>query len=223
MRRLKVRRSTESDAPDLGAPQSPGARLPTSGRAEVDVEFLRRVYANNREWYTVAETKAQLLLAVDGVFISIVFGAFLGNTESLRNAMASTFGPETWVSFGVTVTAVVSAVTCAALSMWSLHGKVSRKQFDRLEVDPQDSETYKPEVLWYFGHLAYLRPEAATERLRRADRTFEIDVLSYHVVELSGRVLRKHRYVNAGWAFTALALIALTVAGISLVLRTLAA
>ena len=54
---------------------------------------------------------------------------------------------------------------------------------------------------------------AVKERLRSVDRRFEIEKLSYHVVDLAHKVLRKHRYVNAGWAFTALALIALVAAG----------
>ena len=74
-------------------------------------------------------------------------------------------------------------------------------------------------MLWYFGHLAHLQLDAAAEKLRGADQNFEAETLSYNVVDLSVKVLRKDRLVNAGWALTALALIALVAAGTSFFLR----
>src|SRR6266536_5881613 len=123
-------------------------------------------------------------------------------------------GPDTWIFLGVSVIALMTAVACAAMCLWSLHGGVGA-EFARLGVNPDNPASYRPEVLWYFGHLANLKPDAAVEMLRRSDRTFEMDTLSYNVVDLAQKVLRKHRWVSAGWAFTALALIALVAAGVS--------
>ena len=78
---------------------------------------------------------------------------------------------------------------------------------------------YRPEVLWYFGHLARLQHDAAVERLREADHEYEAKALSYNVIDLSARVLRKHRLVNRGWALTALELIAIVAAGTSFFIR----
>jgi hypothetical protein len=186
---------------------------------QVTVEYLRRIYANNRDWYAVSESKAQILLAANGAFISIAVGTLLGVAGDLPSATRVRLSPATWVFLGLAVACVVSAVICAALCMWSLHGKPSRAQFTRFGIDLDDPSTYRPEALWYFGHLALLQPEGATARLSRASQQDEIDTLSHHVVELSGRVLRKHRYVNAGWAFTASALLALAAAGVSLFLE----
>jgi hypothetical protein len=44
-------------------------------------------------------------------------------------------------------------------------------------------------------------------------------ILHHNVIDLSVKVLRKHRLVNAGWALTALALIALVAAGTSFFVR----
>jgi aspartyl/asparaginyl beta-hydroxylase (cupin superfamily) len=100
-----------------------------------------------------------------------------------------------------------------------LHGRKSKRDVMALGVRGDDPTTYRPEVLWYFGHLARLDSAEAVRRLRSADRTVEIEALTFNVVELSGRVLRKHRYVNAGWMFTALALITLAACAGSLVVR----
>ena len=186
----------------------------------VTVEYLRRVYANNRDWYAISESKAQILLGAHGAFISIVAGTLLGVSGNLPAATKARLGPETWAFLAVTVLCVVGAVSCASLAMWSLHGKPSRKQFARLGVDPDDPSTYVPEALWYFGHMALLKLPEASSRLRQTTRDDEIRALSYHTVELSARVLRKHRYVNTGWVLTAAGLIALTGVAVSIFIRS---
>jgi hypothetical protein len=162
----------------------------------------------------VAETKAQLLLTVNGAFVTILFGTLFGRLGNVH----ARFGPETWAFLGVGVVALISALACAAGCLWSFHGN-AKEEFAHLGVNPDDPASYRPEVLWYFGHLARLRSDAAVEALRRADRKFEAETLSYNVVDLSIKVLRKHRLVNAGWALTALALIALVAAGTSFFLH----
>jgi hypothetical protein len=66
---------------------------------------------------------------------------------------------------------------------------------------------------------AVLEPRAAAGRLREADHEFEAKTLSYNVVDLSAKVLRKHRLVNVAWALTALELLALVAAGTSFFIR----
>ena len=182
------------------------------------LEYVRRVYATAREWYTVAELKAQLLLVANGTFLTISLGAVFGNVKDLAVIIDGS-GSYTLVFFGIALAAVVSAVICAALCLLSLHGGKSRRDLSSLGVDVEDPGTYRPEALWYFGHLARLKPDDAAARLRGADRQFEITALIWNVLELSRRVLRKHRYVNAGWAFTAGALVALAAGVASLISR----
>jgi Pycsar effector protein len=196
--------------------QVAGGILVARPEAEGDkatVEYLRHMYAMTRAWYTAAETKAQLLLAVNGLFVTILFGILFGNSGD-RHLKAAGFGSGTWVLLSVCAVALVTAIICAALCLWSLHGR-AKADFDSLKVDPEEPASYQPEVLWYFGHIAHLKRGAVKERLRSVDRGFEIETLSYHVVDLAHKVLRKHRWVNAGWAFTALSLIALVAAGAS--------
>lgn len=190
---------------------------PEQETTEITTAYIRRVYASTREWYTVAETKAQLLLTVNGAFVTILFGVLFGKAGDIR-AGAVRFGPETWAFFGIAVAALVSALACAAGCLWSFHGH-ARRELARLGVEREDPGTYQPEALWYFGHLAHLRPDEVVKKLLKADQAFEARTLSYNVVDLSAKVLRKHRLVNAGWALTALALIALAAAGTSFFVR----
>jgi hypothetical protein len=89
-----------------------------------------------------------------------------------------------------------------------------------LKVVPAEIGTYRPEALWYFGHLAHLDWAAVVERLRDADDKFELVALTYNVHGLAIVVLRKHRLINAGWTLTSSALIALIAAGVSVLVRS---
>jgi hypothetical protein len=185
---------------------------------EPGVEYVRYLYDSTRKWYATAETKAQLLLTVNGAFVTIIFGTLFSRNSELH-ADAARFSIVTWLLLSISVVALASAIACAGLCLWSMHGKVS-KELAFLKVDPNSPDTYKAEALWYFGHLAHLRGPAAVNAIRKADRSFEIDALSYNVVDLARKVYRKHRWVNRGWAFMALSLITFAAAGTSFFLQT---
>lgn len=154
---------------------------------------------------------------MNGVFVTLFFGALLGSSGK-SHAAGRGLGLATWI-FGCLFTVALStAISCAALSLWSLHGRANA-EFARLGVDPQQPVTYRPEVLWYFGHLARLRPDCIEEKLRD-DQDAEISTLSYHLIGLSRKILRKYRWVNTGWAFTSLGLFALVATGASYFLQT---
>jgi hypothetical protein len=181
--------------------------------SEANIEYLRHMYDSMRVWYTAAETKAQLLLGINGVFITLLFTVLFSRPSDIRTG-SDHFGIDTWIFITLSVTALSCAIVCAAACLWSLHGR-SGAEFTRLGVNPQNPNSYRPEVLWYFGHVARLRPDAVSQRLLKVDRSSEARVLSYHVIDLSSKVLRKHRWMNLGWISTAVAVIALVAAGIS--------
>jgi hypothetical protein len=134
-----------------------------------DVEYVRRVYDQTLDWYKVAETKAQLLLGAIGLFLTVLGGTVFGKVDDLR-ALSSTFGVETWLFLAVWILAASGAVLCATRSLLSLHGHAIR-DFANLHVDPAAPLTYRPEVLWYFGHLANLPHSSAAAALGLANQS----------------------------------------------------
>lgn len=208
-------------APGLEAPRrveaAPEAQS-QARQAEVNVEYLRQMYASTRGWYAAAETKAQLLLAVNGIFVTILFGMIFG-LPGYPRVNPSRFRLDTWILIGLSAAALVAAILCATSCLWSLHGR-AKTELAKMRVLPEEEPaSYKPETFWYFGHIASLPADTVRAKLRSVDLGFEIEVLSYHVIDLARKVLRKYRWVNAGWAFTALALIALVAAGVSFFLQ----
>jgi hypothetical protein len=184
-----------------------------------NLEYARRMYDRAIDWYKVAESKAQLILTVNGVFATITFGLLSGNVSELRRSRAA-IGPETWVFLAAAFAALCCSIGLAAACLRSRHEENVRRDFEQLKVDPAKIDTYRPEALWYFGHLAKLDWEAVVEKLRGADYKFELIALTYNVHGLATVVLRKHRLINAGWTLTSVALVALIAAGASVLVRT---
>jgi hypothetical protein len=191
---------------------------PQSADPAATVDYVRRVYERAIYWYKVAEAKAQLLLTVSGLLITLIFGMISGNLAEVSE-FSKVAGVETWALLFIATSAILGAVICAAASLWSKHGTTVKVTFPALGVDPGDPKTYKPEVLWYFGHLALLEPKTAASMISHADRSFEIKALSYNVVHLAGVVLYKHRLINAGWAMGALALVSIVATAASAFIR----
>lgn len=168
------------------------------------------------DWYKVAESKAQLILTVNGVFVSIAFGL---STSVDAGGRSSKPGPETWVFLGTGALALCASIICAAVCLQSRHRSNLRADFVELGLNPDDPSTYGAEALWYFGHIAQLPQRHVVAKLRAADQHFEVNALTYNVHGLARVVLRKHRFINAGWTLTALGLIALVLAAASFIVR----
>ncbi|WP_433382114.1 hypothetical protein ACQPZX_18335 [Actinoplanes sp. CA-142083] len=186
--------------------------------APANLEYARRVYDRVIDWYKVAETKAQLILTVNGAFVTIAFGILTGSIADLRDSLDE-WGALTWLFLTLTVVTISASIVCAALSLLSQHERHIRQDFKQLKIDPDREKTYRPEGAWYYGHIAKLRWEGVQSMLAGADEKFEVDVLTYHVHGLSQTVLRKHRLINAGWMLTAATLLSLVGAGASLLLH----
>jgi hypothetical protein len=194
-------------------------RTVATGRGRPNIEHLRRVYDRAIDWYKTAESKAQLMLTVDGVLATISFGLLSGSADKLRGALAIA-GPETWALFAIAILGITGSIISAVASLLSRHEHNIRSNFQELGIRVDDPDTYVPEGLWYFGHLASLQSTPVVERLSAADAQFEARALAYNVVGLSRVVLRKHRLINKGWALNSVAFIALIAAATSLLVRS---
>jgi hypothetical protein len=186
---------------------------PTDG-----LDYVRNLYDVEVGWFRVAETKAQVILTVNGIFVSVLFGATLGKITNVRS-LAALFGPETWVLLLISMGALTGAIGCAARSLWSWHRRRASEDFKRLEMDPAVPDSFRPEALWYFGGLAQLPVETAAKCLRQCGKEAEVAALSYNAVILSRSLVRKYRLLNAGWALTSVNLIAVMATGVSVFVR----
>lgn len=103
-----------------------------------------------------------------------IFFGITAQTLTRDHLLTTLFGGETWFFLSLSTGSVLGAVTCAVACLWSRHGANSKGTFAELNVKPAEPDTYRPEVLWYFGSLANLQMEPAVTLISRADARFEV-------------------------------------------------
>lgn len=93
--------------------------------------------------------------------------------------------------------------------------------FQRYAIDVKDRDTYTAPVLWFFQFVSRLDSEQLGLRLSELDRDdpLEARVLANEAVQLSARVVEKHRWLNRAFILMALTLSSLLLAGASYVVR----
>jgi hypothetical protein len=171
-------------------------------------------------WYESAERKAQLILTLDGIFVSFLTASLLSKPGDVR-PIFERFGVETWFFFSSMlaslVLSILSAVLCLVSRLYSRRRLGA--EYRRHNVNLREPATYKPEIMWFFQHVAGLRPEAVGRRLAEADEEFEREALATQIVPLARNVVAKHRLANLGFMFAGVVLVSFLGTGVSYVIR----
>lgn len=184
------------------------------------LEYLRGVGADLRYWYQSAEVKAQLVLTVNGIFLTFLTTSVLARGNAVAQETAA-FGVETWVFLaGMSLClalAILSAVMC--LASRGLGRKKFRKLLERHGLDPEKAETYAPELTAFFYPITRLKANYLAERMLTADQDFIVRALASTIISISPYILAKHRWVNRAFILTGLTLGFFLCTGISYLLR----
>lgn len=182
------------------------------------LEYARRLYDDVLAWYLSADTKAQVLLGLDGAFMAFLAATTFQKSDDLGKLIDS-FPTLTWVllvSMGVTLLmSMVAAVYC----LWSrIHFASSLEEWITNAETPARTETeYPPEVMWFFQHLAALEPQRFRETLASVDAPFELHAMASQIEKLSGNVRKKHIAVDLGFVLAMLTLLLFAAAAVSYV------
>ena len=169
------------------------------------LDYLRRLYDNVFYWYRLADTKAQLILTLDGLVITLFTAAVLGDPNDL-DARVKAFTEATWVTLSAAMAALLCSVAAALMCLRSrLHRSHIQQTLEEHDLDPCAPQSYAP-VSWWFGTIATLEPRRMTDILIKADGSFEARALATQIPLLSRNVLAKHRWANRGWLLAGLGL-----------------
>jgi hypothetical protein len=183
--------------------------------------YSRGVYKSLIDWYKVADAKGQLLLTLNGIYITVLSSIVLISPQALLNRKAN-LPLVTWLFLGgaalATVISVLSAIGC-------LHSRLSDADLDKsrdrfIEPNSRGPDRYRPAVTFWFGTIARLDHSIGLEMLRSADETFELAALTEEVFLLAPNVLAKHRWVNRGWVAAGASLLLLLAGVVSIVIAT---
>lgn len=176
------------------------------------IEYSRRLYENVLGWYEAADRKAQVILASNGTFLTVLAGLLLGNpaeTKDVVRVLGLAGGLSAAVfALGVTA-AIASAIFCLHSRLLSTNEIAQILREHRVSEDGES--TYDAAVLWFFQLVGQLERAVFERRLARVDALDEIEALADQTIRLATRVESKHRWLNLGFASTGLGLLALLV------------
>ena len=154
------------------------------------LDYSRRLYQNVLDWYASAERKAQVLLTINGVFLSFISASLAsgdldGALEDITTA--------TWVLLGLTF-------VCLAASLFS----IVRCLVSRRAPAPVREGSPGPANMWFFELVGKQEAGRFRETVKReaVDARFETDALLSQISILSRNVTLKHIWVNRGFVFT---------------------
>lgn len=198
--------------------RSAAAGHAVAARPEAALDYARRLFENVTSWYRSADTKAQVILSIDGAFLAFLTGAMFADPGELRT-MTAAFSAATWLLLALMTLALVGSIFSAIACLWSRI--YSRRQvhrlFDRLGVDLLEEGSYAPEVMWFFQFVGHLDEDRFRNRLLAVDEAFEVGTLASQIRALSRNVAKKHLWVNAGFALAGCSLVLFLAAGVSYV------
>lgn len=179
-------------------------------------EFVRGVYESAVYWYTSAESKAQLIITLDGIFLAFVGSGLVGSKELIEKLY--------WLSASLLLLMVLSvgiSIYFGIRCVWSriYQPEELRKYFKKEGVNVDDYKTYKPTVCWFFQMVSKLKEEEFTKRMKEVSPSFEVEALTSQAFILSGNVLKKHRYVNYSFFFVGSTLFFFVLSAICIILE----
>jgi len=181
-------------------------RQPSEAKDSVD--YARRLWQNTLDWYRSADAKAQILLALDGAFISFLTSSVFKTPEDLA-PIIQRFRWPTWLLLGLMALALAGSIVCAMACLWSrlYSADRTRKEITDLGVNPADAATYRPEVMWFFQLIANLDKEQFQKRMLTVTPEFEVQALANDTFQVARNVAQKHTWVNLGFLLGGSALV----------------
>lgn len=158
------------------------------------IDFAWRVHAAQEGWTAKVDTKASILLALEG---GSLFAVLTANNE--RGALQGFNGAALLFELaGVSLLFV--GVLCAATAVFPLLGRVKNHRRDYLRH------------FVYFGHVRHWQPETLAEALRHHPHNDDLHMLARQLIAMSKRNWLKHRVVQLSLVAALLGLMLIGVA-----------
>ena len=189
-------------------PESSANSEDTSARSYATaIDYQWKLEDILRYWYSAAETKAQVVLTLNGIFITFVTGSILANREAVAQTVAI-FGAETWTFMAGMSMGSAGSIACAVVCLMArgVQAKRTQELLNRYMVDPNRADAYVAEVATFFADLAELRPDLYADLMLSINSQFIVRALASTHVEWSKAIRRKHRWVNRAFILIGVAL-----------------
>jgi len=186
---------------------------PNNNIPDANVEYVRRLYENVLDWYKSAENKAQIIVTLDGIFVTFVTTSMFDS----KNIGVAQLPLITLGFLGLMIVSLAISLYHAISCLWSRTYTPDElaEALRQAGVNISDYQTYKPSTSWFFQMINALDREQFEKRVHHLEQGFEVDALASQIYLLSANVSKKHTHVNFGFAFGALTFLLFVLSGVS--------
>jgi hypothetical protein len=182
------------------------------------LDYSRRLYESVIDWYKNADSKAQIILTLDGAFLTFITSSIFKSPDELSK-ITQRFTFYTWLFLVLMCLCLVGSIIIALMCLWS-RVFISAKRDEVLLLEKEKikgSERYSPSLMLFFKTISWLDHDKFQAQLIGVDKEFEIKALASQSYLLSKRVYVKHLLINAGFILAAASLMFFLAGGISYV------
>jgi hypothetical protein len=180
------------------------------------LDYSRLLLERVIDWYKNADSKAQIILTINGAFLTFLTTSIFKNPEELSKIIQR-FTVCTWIFLMLMCVCLVGSIISALMCLWSRVFLFNKRDeiLVREKKKIKDAERYSPNVMLFFETISWLNHDKFQSQLSGVDKEFEIKALASQCYLLSKRVYIKHWLINFGFALSGGGLIFFLASGIT--------
>ena len=178
---------------------------------ENKLEFTRNLYERTIDWYKNADSKAQIILTLNGALISFLAASIFKNPDELLKIIRK-FNGFTWFCLFAMCVCIAGSVAFAIKCLWSRISTSARR------ADAENTDQSILDEMAFFGTIRRLDPDDFRKQLPEMNESAEIKALGTQIYLLSRNVYEKHLAVNLSFVLIGGGLIFFLLGGIGYLL-----
>jgi hypothetical protein len=180
------------------------------------LDYSRLVFEKVIDWYKNADSKAQIILTVDGVFLTFLTTSIFKDPDELSK-ITQRFTTYTWIFLIAMCVCLIGSILSALMCLWSRILLSSKRDSVLMREKKSIGEAgkYSPSVMLFFMTISWLDHDKFQSELAQVNEEFEIKALASQSYLLSKRVYVKHVLINSGFVLSGASLIFFLASGIS--------
>ncbi len=180
------------------------------------LDYARRLLERVIDWYKNADSKAQIILTLDGAFLTLLTTSVFKNPAEL-SGIVQRFNFFTWLFLVLMCVCLVGSIVSALMCLWSRVFLFSKRDavLVREKTRINETERYSPNVMLFFKTISWLDHDKFQSQLADVNKEFEIKALASQTYLLAKRVTTKHLLINLGFLLSGAGLIFFLAGGLS--------
>mgnify|MGYP001053772750 CR=1 FL=1 len=181
---------------------------------ESSLEYSRFLYDDVKDWYKNADTKAQILLTLMGVFVTFLTSSIFVKADDLSK-ITRCMTPIIWIVLVTMVGTVTLAVISGLACLWSLiplH-RYAWKEPEYVELDNGEQSSISGRQVGFFATLITLNKKRFQSHLQQIKPEDEVEIRLVQTYYFSRNVYKKHFFLDIGFVLAFMSLLLFLLAG----------